>query len=76
MEKAKPLRPNKQECRLENWRVAELSTGTVLLGEVYGHSVIKDGTRVTTGAVDDRALNSPKPWAETQNTVYQLGRRA
>lgn len=67
---------SKQKVRLENWRAAELSNGTVLIGEIYGHPVIKDGTKITTNPLSIKALYMEYPWAETNSVHYELGKRA
>lgn len=58
----------KQTARLENWC---LLCGR-LHGEVYGHPLFPDGTTVSTGMVQQ--ISDDRSTAETQNTVYELGK--
>ena len=53
--------------RIEKWFVS----GSRLVGDVYLHPLIDDGTTITTGRIID--INFKLNMAETENTIYQLG---
>ncbi len=63
----------KAECRLENWRVARTSRGTILIGQVMDHPNLADGTKVTTNPLE--SLDESARIAETLNNIYHLGKR-
>lgn len=63
----------KQECRLENWRIARLKGKQILFGDVFGHPSLRDGTRVTTNNL--LSFEEYGSRAETLNTVYHLGKK-
>jgi len=74
MQKQKPY------ARLENWAVVpssniasyqELGVGNLLVGKVFGHSRIDDGTFIFTSPVV--RLDGNSRVAETRNTAYRLG---
>jgi hypothetical protein len=65
----------KQKARLENWYVMTFFGGQrCLIGEVYEHPRLSDGKEVATSAITD--LDEVNNTAETQNTVYTLGKKA
>lgn len=65
----------KPKARLEQWFVGSNDN---LHGKVYGHPdpEIKDGDEVTTSRVVRFDPETKKAWAETQNTLYELGEPA
>jgi len=64
----------KHELKLENWRLAVTRDGKFLIGECYGHPIIKDGSKVTTNPIS--SINEKDGVAETRTTIYRLGKRA
>jgi hypothetical protein len=73
--------PTQKPCaKLENWAVVEsvnlanfeaLQAGSLLVGKVYGHPRIADGTFIFTSAIVRFDENTQT--AETRNTSYRLG---
>jgi hypothetical protein len=65
----------KQKARLENWYILTYFSGQrSLIGEVYEHPLQPDGKEVATSRLLD--LDEVNNTAETQNTIYTLGKKA
>jgi hypothetical protein len=74
MQKLKPY------AKLENWAVVEsanldgyraLQTGNLLVGKVFGHPRIGEGTFIFSSPIE--RLDVKNNVAETRNTSYRLG---
>lgn len=63
MEKSKPV------AELRRWKACLYRK--YFIGDVYGHPLFLDGTRIRTSRILWR--NKEEGWAETLNTVYMLG---
>jgi hypothetical protein len=73
--------PNQKPCaRLENWAVVEdanlasyqaLRAGSLLVGKVFSHPRIGEGTFIFTSPIVQFDENTNV--AETRNTAYRLG---
>lgn len=63
-----------QVVRLEDWTVvkSESINSNVLMGRVFGHPRISDGSAIVT----TRISHITERRAETENTVYILGKEA
>lgn len=70
------MREIKPEVIIEDWQLQQEGSKRWLVGTFWHHYnqwCVPDGSRGTTSLVLDTAGSS---WAETQNTIYTLGRRA
>lgn len=74
------MRKQKPCAKLENWAVVpsgniatyrELRAGNLLVGRVFGHPTIAEGSFVFTSPIT--RLHSGSNVAETRNTAYSLG---
>ena len=74
------MRKQKPCARLENWAVVpgihlatyqELEAGNVLVGKVFGHPTIDEGTFIFSSPIV--RCDSGRGVAETRNTAYSLG---
>jgi hypothetical protein len=70
----------KRYARLENWAVVEsaniagyhvLRAGNLLVGNVFGHPRIEEGTFIFTSPI--MRLDAKEKVVETRNTWYRLG---
>jgi hypothetical protein len=70
----------KPSARLENWAVVEsaniasyhaLRAGSLLVGKVYSHPTIGEGTFIFTSPIV--GFDEKTSVAETRNTAYRLG---
>ena len=65
----------KPQAHLEQWRVIRVAEGTRhLVGIVHGHKRLREGARIVSSAIV--TLADTRAWAETENTLYQLGAAA